>query len=766
MLLMAAAVPLVALHRTRAQSQPQANERADKFHRAAKPVRDRYIVVLKHDTPGQQVESITNELLARHGGTAGYVYKNAIKGFSIQLPEAAARALSNDPRVEYVDEDGEVTLATTQSIAPWHLDRIDQHFGLSSSYSFANVNTGARVHVYVVDSGIQNTHTEFRNPNGVTRVVRDADFTVDWNVNNDCLGHGTEVAGLIGGNTFGVAKGATLHAVRIFGCQSWTFASTIIAGVNWVSENHLSPAVMNLSVTTQVSPISGVNYGIEDAVRGAIDHGVTTVIAAGNDNLDANQTSPARVSEAITVGATDRFDNRASFSNFGPMVDLFAPGVDLTSASIIDHNGNGILDDSEPQLVGTSFAAPVVTGIAARFLQTHPDVAPAAVQGAIKNSATANAVINPGDGSPNLLAYSEIHAKLGVTAFIGFIRESDTLRDSGIDLMPGDWMTFTGLGEIWSGVLFTGNNGPQGWNSIDNNAALPLPGSRPFSLLGIFNSQPFYIGLSNGFVHNFASPTRLFLRTNDDLPGNGSGEFHCAIQTWKRLSDVSADFVSQSVPNNLLPGQSFPVSVTMKNVGPTTWTAGDEFKLAIEPDSLTWGVVRVTVPNDVPPGATVTFNFNATAPSAPGNYNMQWRMIHEGAERFGDMTPNLTLTVLSWSNQAQFISQSVKTAMYAGESYTMSITMKNVGNTTWTTGSNYWLGSQNQQDNLTWGLNRVVLPGPVPPGGQVTFTFDVIAPAKGTFNFQWRMVQDGVEWFGPATPNVVVTVKLPPCLRC
>ena len=523
---------------------------------------------------------------------------------------------------------------------------------------------------------------------------------------------------------------------------------------------------MNLSLGIPLTPVSGIDYGLEDAVRGAIEHGVTTVVSAGNDNVDAGLTSPGRIPEAITVGATTTSDDRASFSNFGPSIDLFAPGADMTSASIIDHNGNGVLDDPEPHLFGTSLSAPVVSGIAARFLQNNPGVPPAAVQGAIKNSATPNMVSSRGEGSPSLQSYAEIHAKLGASTLIGFIRESDSLVDSGIDVMPNEWLTFTGSGEIWSGVPFTFNNGPQGWNSIDNNPALPLPGSRPFSLLGILNSQNFYIGRSNGFVHNFASPTRLFLRTNDDQPGNGSGEFLCAVQTWKRLADVSANFVSQSVPNNLLPGQSFPVSITLQNVGPTTWTAGEEYKLATQPETLNWGFLRVPLPNDVPPGATVTFNFNATAPTIPGNYNFQWRMIHEGAERFGDVTPNLTLTVLAASNQAQFISQSVKTAMYAGEGYTMSITMKNVGNTTWTAGSLYRLGSQNAQDNMTWGMNRVALPNSVPPGGQVTFTFDVVAPAKGTYNFQWKMVQDGVEWFGPATPNVPVTVKLPPCLRC
>ena len=745
------------------------NKRPDKkFHRAGKPIRDHYIVVLNPDTPGEQVEAITNNLLSLHGGVTRHIYKHALKGFSIQMTEADAIELSNDPRVQYVQEDGEVTLDTSQTAANWGLDRVDQrNLPLDNSYHFANVNTGAGVHVYVVDSGIQNTHTQFRNPNGTTRVVRDYDGVWDFQNGNDCNGHGTFVAGVIGSNNFGVAKGATLHAIRVFGCSNETSGSTIIGGINWAVEHRQLPAVMNLSLGAP-----GVDYALEDAVRNAIDKGFTCVVSAGNGNVDASNISPKRVAEAITVGATDINDARMVLSptdgsNFGPFVDVFAPGADITSASNTDGNGNGVLDDLADHGFGTSFAAPFVAGIAARFIEAHPGVGPSVVQGAIKNSATPDLISNPGAGSPNLLAYSEIHAKMGVSTLIGFIRESDTLRDSGLDVGPNQWPVFTGLGEIWAGIIFTGNNGPHGWNAIENNSAFPLPGSRPFSLIGILDNQTFYIGRSNALRTNFSSFKRLFFRTNDDVPGNGSGEFHCGVQLWNNLPDSSADFVSQSVPTTVLPGQSFPVSITMKNVGATTWTAGEEFKLALQPDSLTWSVVRVTVPNNVAPGATVTFNFNAIAPATPGNYGFQWRMIDEGQERFGDVTPNVMITVLAWSNQAQFVSQTVPNAMYVGESYNVSVTMRNVGNTTWQTSSNYWLGSQNLQDNTRWGMKRVPLASAVPPGGQITIPFTVTAPGtKGTYNFQWRMVQDGVEWFGPQTPNVQVTVKLPPCWDC
>ena len=150
----------------------------------------------------------------------------------------------------------------------------------------------------------------------------------------------------------------------------------------------------------------------------------------------------------------------------------------------------------------------------------------------------------------------------------------------------------------------------------------------------------------------------------------------------------------------------------------------------------------------------------------PGNYNFRWQMLQEGVQFFGDATPNVPITVLAPSNQATFVSQQVPAVMYVGEPYAVSVTMRNTGNTTWAAGSVFKLGSQNPQDNMTWGLNRVVVTQAVPPGGQYTFSFVVTAPAKGTYNFEWRMVKEGVEWFGAFTDNKSVTVKLPSCLRC
>ena len=768
LLLVAAAVPLIAWHRgSAAQSSAQQKEQKEKFHRAAKPVRDRYIVVLKRETPKEEVEATTNELLAQQGGNVDHIYTHAIKGFSIQMPEAAAIALSRNPKVEYVEEDGEATLNKTDLNVPWNISRTDQRSQLDFNYYFPNVEDGAGVNAYIIDSGINLSHREWARQDGTgNRATLDADFmSWDGQNGNDCNGHGTAVASVVGGRNLGIAKSVRLHGVRVFSCADITMVSAIIAGVDWVTQHHVKPAVANMSLGIPVTPVTGIDYGLEDAIRGSIAAGVSYVVAAGNDNIDANASSPARMPEVLTVGASDTQDRRASFSNFGSALDLFAPGVLIRSASNQDLNGNGVFDDAT-DLAGTSLSAPHVTGAIARFLQVNPQASPAAVHGAVVNSATPNIVGDP-QGSQNLMLFADLrHTKLSQQT--AFIPESTFGVDSGVDVGPGQWLGLTGSGEIWAGVLFTGNNGPQGWNSIDNNPNLPLPGSRPFSLLGRLNNQNFYIGNSNSTSQNFSAPQRLTLRTNDDVPGNGNGAFMCQVELWKELPDAAADFINQiDVPTTMLPGQTVLVGVGMKNVSRATWTAAQGFKLAAQGDAMTWGINRVPVGFDVTPDSNVVFFFYITAPTTPGTYNFQWRMLQEGVQRFGDVSPNTAITVLAPSNQAQFISQSVSKIMTASEFSTVSITMKNVGTTTWTAGSAYRLGSQNPQDNTTWGFNRVVLPNNVPPGATVTFTFDVFAPAKsGTFNFQWRMVQDGVEWFGPATPNVVVSVKPPPCARC
>ncbi|HYV05544.1 MAG TPA: NBR1-Ig-like domain-containing protein, partial [Blastocatellia bacterium] len=452
-------------------------------------------------------------------------------------------------------------------------------------------------------------------------------------------------------------------------------------------------------------------------------------------------------------------------ANYGTVVDLFAPGVNIESTW-------NTSDTATLRTSGTSMAAPHVAGVAAQFLQANPLADPDAVQGAIKSSATTFHVIDPGAGTPNRLLYSSINASLVSEATVIVPEDNWGEIDTGVDIGFGEWATISATGEIIPDPFWPILTGPEGLDLVTDSIFFPLPGARMFSLVGRidptenYNSSFFYVGRSNATKINLNPPKRLFLTINDDWPGTGLGAFTCRIQVWKkRLS--GAIFVGQNVPTVMTPGQTTTLDVSMFNSGETTWSTANNFWLGSQnpQDNLTWGINRVPLPNPVPPGSQVYIPFTITAPTTPGTYNFRWRMVQDGVEWFGDLTDNIPITVLANTNQAQFVSQSVTNLMTAYEPYQVSITMKNTGNTTWQAGTGYRLGSQNLQDNTTWGTNRVVLPNSVAPGSQVTITFYVTAPAAGTYNFQWRMLKEGVEWFGDLTTNVSVRVR-PSCTKC
>ena len=354
------------------------------LRKAKNRIPDSYIVVLQDRVA--DVNAVADELTSLHRGQKTFVYDKAVKGFAVRLPERAALALANDPRVKYVEEDGIVTTDTTQSGATWGLDRIDQrNLPLSGSYTY-NVN-GAGVHAYIIDTGILTSHSDF---GGRASVGYDA--IGDGRNGIDCNGHGTHVSGTVGGNTYGVAKGVTLVAVRVLDCSGSGTTSGVIAGVNWVQSNAIKPAVANMSLG------GGLSTTLDTAVSNAIASGVTFAIAAGNSNVSACTTSPADVASAITVAASDSNDARASFSNYGTCVDIFGPGVNITSDWYSSTTATNTIS-------GTSMATPHVTGTAALYLSTNTTASPATVASALTTNATANVIANPGSGSPNLLLY-------------------------------------------------------------------------------------------------------------------------------------------------------------------------------------------------------------------------------------------------------------------------------------------------------------------------------------------------------------------------
>lgn len=369
---------------------PRTQSKNDKLRKNANRIENQYIVVLDDSVVGEKghfsiAPYVASELAGTHKGNLKHVYQHALNGFAVEMSAEDAERLSQDFRVKYVEEDGVVTLDATQSNPPWGLDRIDQrNRPLNATY---NTNwTGAGVRVYVIDTGIRTAHTQF---GGRASNVFDA---LGGN-GQDCNGHGTHVAGTVGGSTFGVAKSSLPRGVRVLNCSGSGSNSGVIAGVDWVRVNHIAPAVANMSLG------GGISSALDTAVNNLHNAGVTIAVAAGNSNTNACNSSPARAANAITVGSTTTTDARSSFSNFGTCLDLFAPGSGILSAWFTSNTATATLS-------GTSMASPHVAGVAALYKQANPSASSTTIRNAIVNNATTNVVGNPGTGSPNRLLYS------------------------------------------------------------------------------------------------------------------------------------------------------------------------------------------------------------------------------------------------------------------------------------------------------------------------------------------------------------------------
>jgi aqualysin 1 len=358
--------------------------------KGAKAIPNQYIVVLNDDAAGPRgkfsmAEQATDVLVAAYGGKVKQVYKHALNGYAAEMSKEEAEALSEDPRVAFVEEDSLMYASTIQTGATWGLDRIDQRDRpLNGNYTYNW--TGSGVRAYIIDTGIRTSHTQF---GGRASAVFDA-FGGNG---QDCNGHGTHVAGTVGGSTYGVAKSALLRAVRVLDCNGSGSTSGVISGVDWVTANHINPAVANMSLG------GGASTALDNAVTNSINSGVTYAVAAGNSNADACTQSPARAAAAITVGSTTSTDARSSFSNFGTCVDIFAPGSSITSAWSTS-------DTATNTISGTSMASPHVAGAAALYKQANPSASPATIRNALVNNSTTNRITNVGAGSPNRLLYT------------------------------------------------------------------------------------------------------------------------------------------------------------------------------------------------------------------------------------------------------------------------------------------------------------------------------------------------------------------------
>ena len=364
--------------------------RGNKLHKKANKIQNSYIVVLDDDVVGEKgIYSIAPYIAEDMGnvyrGKVKHVYQHALNGFAAEMSEEDAQRLSEDFRVKFVEEDSIMTADATQNNPPWGLDRIDQrNRPLSATYTYNW--TGSGVRVYVIDTGIRTSHTQF---GGRASNVFDA----FGGSGADCHGHGTHVSGTVGGSTYGVAKSSLLRGVRVLDCTGNGSTSGVIAGVDWVRVNRIDPAVANMSLG------GGVSTALDNAVNNLSNSGVTIAVAAGNSNANACNSSPARAANAITVGSTTSTDARSSFSNFGTCLDLFAPGSSILSAYYTSNTATATMS-------GTSMASPHVAGVAALYKQANPSASATTIRNAIVNNATTNVVTNAGSGSPNRLLYS------------------------------------------------------------------------------------------------------------------------------------------------------------------------------------------------------------------------------------------------------------------------------------------------------------------------------------------------------------------------
>jgi subtilisin family serine protease len=347
------------------------------FHAASGGISGAYIVVLHEGADARSVAAIASV-------TPEHVYSNVLNGFSASLNAGQLNALRNNPNVAYIEQDGVASIDATQNNATWGLDRTDQRdLPLNGTYVYNG--TATNVHAYIIDTGIRVTHNDFGSR---AQMV----FNSAGGQNTDCNGHGTHVAGTVGGTIYGIAKGVRLYGVKVLNCNGSGSWSGVIAGMDWVAANHNKPAVANLSLG------GGANTSVDAAANNLANAGVYTVVAAGNNNANACNYSPARASNVMSVAASTSTDAKASYSNFGSCVNVYAPGTSITSAW---HQNNS----ASRTISGTSMAAPHVAGVAALYKSGAGNVSQSNVTSWITTNASSNKISGNPSGTPNLLLF-------------------------------------------------------------------------------------------------------------------------------------------------------------------------------------------------------------------------------------------------------------------------------------------------------------------------------------------------------------------------
>jgi len=356
-------------------SGPAAASEAKFIPAKEKGVANQYIVVLKEGANPRSIAAVA-------GVSPKYVYDAVLNGFAAELNAGQLNALQHNPNVDYIEQDAEVSATVTQSGATWGIDRIDQrNLPLSGTYTYNT--TASNVTAYIIDTGISTSHSDFGG-----RAINVYDSF--GGTGNDCNGHGTHVAGTVGGSTYGVAKAVRLRGVRVLDCNGSGTWSGVIAGMDWVRLNATKPAVANMSLG------GGANSSVDTAATNLANSGVVVAVAAGNSNANACNYSPARASGVLTVAASDRYDAKASFSNYGSCVELYAPGVSITSAWHTTTSATNTIS-------GTSMASPHVAGVAALYLAYNPGSSTSTVNSWIINNATTGVISGNIIGTPNRL---------------------------------------------------------------------------------------------------------------------------------------------------------------------------------------------------------------------------------------------------------------------------------------------------------------------------------------------------------------------------